>query len=122
MSKIVTILFLTTFLLVSKLTSGQQQICKTPTCICSDNHVRVNCTAAGLPSMPHTLHPMIEELILRNNSIKQLGIYGELSIAPNLRILDLSYNKFERFSAAPFSHQTLLKVIHFFNSTLKIEG
>lgn len=97
-------------ILVIQLINGQQQICKTPTCICSDDHVRVNCTGAGLPSMPHTLHPMIEELILRNNSIKQLGIYGELSIAPNLKALDLSYNKFERFSATPFSQQTLLKV------------
>lgn len=96
---------------VIQLINGQQQICKTSTCTCSDDHVRVNCTGSGLPSMPHTLHPMIEELILRNNSIKQLGIYGELSIAPNLKVLDLSYNKFERFSATPFSQQTLLKVI-----------
>ena len=48
-------------------------------CTCDVENIRVNCTAAGMQTIPPGLNDNIVSLILRDNLIYQLGKYEFLN-------------------------------------------
>ena len=65
-------------------------------CVCSDEtRVSVICDRSGLVVLPHTLHPSLELLVVRNNNITQVDS-AFFHFATELVEADLSGNGFQR--------------------------